>query len=137
MRKTILLAIMLTAIHDYPIHIYKGSKLNFQIYMNRLFFTFLIFCTVSCYSQVSVSLKDLSGTKWKITETGNDFFQTITEYTNSYRKTTTTFKTSGREASVQNKYYLSDYIPSSFEHSRVGKSTRGKYIISYNSYWFF
>ena len=97
--------------------------------MNRLFFTFLIFCTLSCYSQVSVSLKELSGTKWKIVDTEDELILHITEYTNSYRKTTTTFKTSGREASVQNKYYLSDYIPSSFEHSRVGKSTRGKYII--------
>ena len=101
--------------------------------MNRLFFTLLIFCTVSCYSQVSVSLKELSGTKWKIVDTEDELILHITEYSNSYRKTTTTFKTIGRKSSVQNKYYLSDYIPSSFEHSRVGKSTRGKYIISYNS----
>lgn len=101
--------------------------------MNRLFFTFLIFCTVSCYSQVSVSLKELSGTKWKIVDTEDELILHITEYTNSYTKTTTTFKTIGRESSVQNKYYLSDYIPSSFEHSRVGKSTRGKYMVLYNS----
>lgn len=84
-----------------------------------LFFAFFT-CINTSEAQVTISSRDLDGTKWK-------FSKSIYEYQNGkeiwHRSDGSTFTY---------QYYLSNTIPKSFDFSKVGQNAQGRYLIEYN-----
>lgn len=95
--------------------------------------TLLITC-LTCNAQAMIGVLQLNGTKWIRTYPENPeevlrtmvFSETTINITSDYRiindVVTNTYQ-----------YYLNDCIPSVFDFSKVGKASKGKYIICYNS----
>ena len=102
---------------------------------------FALFSTCAVNAQ-TYTLNQLVGTKWRMIfpkELENNPYFTIIdmdEYTNEEIKGTMKRirKADGelrRESHVVRKYYLSDVKPTSFDHSKVGKVTKGSYLVKY------
>ena len=100
-----------------------------------------LFTTCAVNAQ-TYTLNQLVGTKWRMIfpkELENNPYFTIIdmdEYTNEEIKGTMKRirKADGelrRESHVVRKYYLSDVKPTSFDHSKVGKVTKGSYLVKY------
>ena len=102
---------------------------------------FALFSTCIVNAQ-TYTLNQLVGTKWRMIfpkELENNPYFTIIdidEYTNEEIKGTMKRirKSDGelrRESHIVHKYYLSDVKPTSFDHSKVGKVTKGSYLVKY------
>ena len=97
-----------------------------------LFALYILLCNINCTAQVTVTMSQLLGTKWTIDGEGKVGEDTVVFYADhklniayySLVKITTKFKT---------PYYLSDSMPKSFDHSKVGTSTSGRYLVEYNT----
>ena len=102
---------------------------------------FALFSTCAVNAQ-TYTLNQLVGTKWRMLLPKelekNPYFTIIDmdEYTKEEIKGTMKRirKADGelrRESHVVRKYYLSDVKPTSFDHSKVGKVTKGSYLVIY------
>ena len=100
--------------------------------MRNIFLIILLTCNIYCFAQVVVTNSQLSGTTWTIDGDGKVGEDTVTFYADhelniayySLVDITTRFET---------PYYLSDSIPEIFDHSKVGTSTSGCYLVKYNT----
>lgn len=93
---------------------------------------------MTCHAQ-TVSLGQLTNTKWKLVSPVSDYCERGMSFTTTTRTTTTKFKKNKKEFQFPLKYYLSSFIPKTFDSSQIGKSQKGSYIIQYvdNSvFWF-
>lgn len=104
----------------------------------RLFLIIIaIVLSMTCHAQ-TVSLGQLTNTKWKLVSPVSDYCERGMSFTTTTR-TTTKFKKNKKEFQFPLKYYLSSSIPKTFDSSQIGKSRKGSYIIQYvdNSvFWF-
>lgn len=102
---------------------------------------FALFSTCAVNAQ-TYTLNQLVETKWRMILPkeleNNPYFKIIDmdEYTKEEIKGTLKRirKADGelrRESHVVRKYYLSDVKPTSFDHSKVGKVTKGSYLVIY------
>ncbi len=85
--------------------------------------------TSMCMAQVRISTSDLNGTKWKIKSSSDGYYVYTAEKEIWYDD-------KGKPHS--SPYYLSDqpiysYEGSLFDHSKVGKGTKGCYMIILNT----
>lgn len=87
----------------------------------------LFACTVTSKAQVRVSTRDLNGTKWQLqkhyAERSKEFYE--------YKDGLIIWNWDDGDCFVY-QYYLSETIPTKFDSSKVGKSTKGRYLIRYN-----
>ena len=87
----------------------------------------LFACTFTSKAQVRVSTRDLNGTKWQLqkryAERSKEFYE--------YKDGLIIWNWDNGDCFVYH-YYLSETIPTKFDSSKVGKSTKGRYLIRYN-----
>ena len=90
----------------------------------------LLGCINITKAQVVISTSDLIGTKWQTPKQYDMQSKEYDEYTLEQRiwhmADGTTFAY---------PYYLSNTIPTKFDYSKVGKSTKGCYLIEVNPKW--
>lgn len=118
--------------------------------MEKIIFTL---CTLLVYAlntraQVVISTSDLDSTKWEHVASNNLWpdlkLQSNTSQEASSRQTSQRkpYYEYTQDSKIWHKsdattatfpYYLSNTIPTKFDHSKVGKSTKGCYYIEYNS----
>ncbi len=98
---------------------------------------FALFSTCAVNAQTTYTLDQLIGTKWKALNIPEQVISTmefasneIKYYAKFYSFTTGELR---NESGHSQSYYLSNAIPSSFDHTKVGKVKKGSYIILYNS----
>ena len=90
---------------------------------NVIILLLLIIAANVCFAQETFQQADIVGKKWKI------------ENVKGYIKYTKTKKIWRTFLQFSNQYYyLSDTIETTFDKSKVGKSTNGKYIIFRNKW---
>lgn len=84
-------------------------------------------CINTTNAQVVISTSDLDGTKWQLAKQYDDYSNVYYEYSQGkkiwHQSDGDTFTYS---------YYLSDTIPTTFDFSKVGVSTKGCYYVQYN-----
>ena len=96
----------------------------------RTLLTGLFMATASIsMAQVTVSTSQLNGTKWKIKGSASGSIYEFTTNQEIWRRKDGSFSTY--------PYYLTDtpitlYEYSAFDHSKVGKNTKGRYIVTVN-----
>ena len=89
-------------------------------------------CNICCASQCHAqpfSTKQLTGTRWRYVvpeEAGISMWR----FTKGEIETTTYYFPDRPNRSVR-KYYLSKTIPTAFDFKKVGKNTKGKYLVYY------
>ena len=95
-----------------------------------LLFILLSFCS-TVFSQVPVSSSMLVGTKWvDVSDFNSDFgYETYYSFSKSCMIWT---ESRDRSFSFSYKYYLSDSKPTRYDKSKVGKVSRGSYLVQYN-----
>ena len=96
---------------------------------------FALFSTFAVNAQTTYTLEQLVGTKWKALNMPKNIVETIEFAPNEIRNNAKLYFTTGefwKESSYSKPYYLSNAIPSSFDHTKVGKVKKGSYIILYN-----
>lgn len=86
------------------------------------------FCSIgTSNAQVTISTSDLNGTKWQLqkryAERSKEFYE--------YKDGLIIWNWDNGDCFVY-QYYLSETIPTKFDSSKVGKSTKGRYLIRYN-----
>ena len=102
---------------------------------------FALFSTCAVNAQ-TYTLNQLVGTKWRMIlpkQVENNTYFTIIdmdEYTNeeikgTYKRISKADGELCHESHIVHKYYLSDVKPTSFDHSKVGKVTKGSYLVKY------
>ena len=102
---------------------------------------FALFSTCAVNAQ-TYTLNQLVGTKWRMIlpkqVENNPYFTIIDmdEYTNeeikgAYKRISKADGELRNESHIVHKYYLSDVKPTSFDHSKVGKVTKGSYLVKY------
>ena len=102
---------------------------------------FALFSTCAVNAQ-TYTLNQLVGTKWRMIlpkqVENNPYFTIIDmdEYTNeeikgTYKRISKADGELCHESHIVHKYYLSDVKPTSFDHSKVGKVTKGSYLVKY------
>ncbi len=97
--------------------------------------TFLItlctfFGSLTCSAQ-SFNVKHLVGTKWEDIQGEDEYASETLEFSTTNITLTIRYKPVGSAVTLNNRYYLSDTIPSVFEDLKVGKNTSGKYLVYY------
>lgn len=97
-----------------------------------LFILYILLYGTYCNAQVTVKLSQLIGTKWTIDGGGKVGEDTLTFYS-SYMLDVTYFNLLKRTTKFTTPYYLSESIPKTFDHSKVGTSTSGCFLIEYNN----
>ena len=85
---------------------------------------------VNHHPEVSISTSDLNGTKWQLKIDYTDQSKDYYEYT---QDTQIWHHDDGGTFSYP--YYLTDTIPTKFDHSKVGKTTKGRYFVEINPKW--
>lgn len=100
--------------------------------MRKALLLFILICGISCNAQVTVNTSQLTETKWTIDGGGKIGEDTLTFY-KDYELDVAYFPLLKRTSKFTKPYYLSDSIPKTFDHSKVGTSTSGCYIIVYNN----
>lgn len=104
--------------------------------MNRIIFFIVSFCfaSLTCNAQVNTTLKQLEGTEWTLVSPKEDWnVSTITFNLSTILYSTTYTDTKPYEKrSTSYNYYLSNKEQETFNHSNVGRITRGSYIVEYN-----
>lgn len=93
---------------------------------------FSILCIIIVYAntaiaQVTISISELTGTKWQLTDVFNRHSSAYYEFT---RNAFIWHREDGTTSSYP--YYLSATIPTKFDFTKVGVSTKGCYYIEYN-----
>ena len=104
---------------------YNVYSKKIQIIMKK---TILIICTlfafiVNAKSQVLISTSDLKGTKW---QHQGDYVKGSNSYLEFNEGEWIDHDSYG---CLTYAYYLSDYIDTKFDWSKVGKNTKGRYLI--------
>ena len=89
----------------------------------------LICISVCCYSQMQNSQSSLMGKKWIKKER---YETNILEFSRDSIIDTSKYSLINKTVRYSKPYYLSDNIPTSFDFTKVGKPSQGKYLIDYN-----
>ena len=84
-------------------------------------------CANTVIAQVTISRSELTGTKWQLTE---DYDSHISDYYEYTKKAVIWHRSDGTTFSYP--FYLSFTIPTQFDFTKVGTSTKGCYYIEYN-----
>jgi hypothetical protein len=87
----------------------------------------------TCNAQSQFSSDQLIGTTWVPVIQPPVCIDTIS-YTRTKKIMKSYFPKTDRTVVSYNNYYLSDTIPSAFDHSQVNKTSFGNYMIFYNPY---
>lgn len=98
--------------------------------MKQIFFIICTIFTCICTTgaQVTISTSDLAGTKWQTEFLYNDNSKSYDEYTQKGE----CIWHSDDNYILSFPYYLSSTIPTKFDTTKVGKNTKGCYIVEYN-----
>ena len=99
----------------------------------KVIFIFLALLSIANCNAQTFSVKDLIGTKWELVESCETNDKTIIEFTDKDMIEYVTFYYDNKTRRVQRPYYFSPTIPTSFDKTKVGKSTTGKYLVFLNS----
>jgi hypothetical protein len=100
--------------------------------MKTTIISLLLAIAAACNAQTSISINQLKGTKWMITQPViDDETETVMCLDSTYT-VTVNFLPIKKIADATFKYYLSPSVPPSFDFSKVGKPTSGKFLIGYN-----
>ena len=119
------------------------QQTNYNMEMNRIkLLIVVLFATILCNAQVTVSTSQLNGTEWELVS------RTILNeelYPDEGDVTTVTFTMSAycdscyyglidMDRVLRYSYYISNTIPSYtyFDNTKVGVNSIGKYIVEYN-----
>ena len=90
-----------------------------------IFYICMIFAFVNTTkAQVTLSTSDLIGTKWQLARDYDDNSKVYYEYTD---REMIWHRSDGNTLSYQ--YYLSNTIPTKFDYTKVGQSTKGCYLV--------
>ena len=85
---------------------------------------------VNHHPEVSISTSDLNGSKWQVEI---DYTKQSKEY-DEYTQDTQIWHREDK-STFSYPYYLTDTIPTKFDHSKVGKTTKGQYFVKINPKW--
>lgn len=100
--------------------------------MKTTIISLLLAIAAACNAQTSISINQLKGTKWQRTSPAyNDKISTLI-YSDSTYMNITNYLLIKELSESTFKYYLSPSVPPSFDFSKVGKPTSGKFLIVYN-----
>lgn len=91
-------------------------------------FSILLSITNYCDAQ-TFSVKDLIGTKWEQVKDYEATTKTVIEFTDKDMIEYVTFYYDNKTRRVQRPYYFSPTVPASFDKTKVGKTTTGKYLV--------
>lgn len=111
--------------------------------MKRFIFTFM--CSVNSLilaAQVEVNLSQINGTTWyRSNSNGYSCSQTYTKKQISRHSTFIYMDRCGKQKTKEYNgkidFYLSNAFPTTFDHSKVGVSSKGKYIIEKSNNGFY
>ena len=95
----------------------------------KIIFMFLTLLSIANCNAQTFSVKDLIGTKWELVESCETNDKTIIEFTDKDMIEYVTFYYDNKTRRVQRPYYFSPTIPTSFDKTKVGKTTTGKYLV--------
>ena len=92
--------------------------------------SYTIMLATLCNAQQYISSSSLIGTKWlhvnQVSENkAFNFYYTFTKRNMTMQKV-------GRPRGIRYTYYLADKIPQSYDKSKVGKPSKGCYLVEYN-----
>ena len=94
--------------------------------MKHLIFTLctLFACIYMANAQVTISTSDLKGTKWQLDRDYDNNSKVFYEYTQEAK-----IRHYDDGSTYAYPYYLSNTIPTKFDYTKVGRSTKGCYYI--------
>lgn len=92
----------------------------------------ILLCSIYCHAQVTVQLSQLVGTRWTIDGGGKVGEDTLTFYKDK-EVDVAYFPLLKRTSVINRPFYLSETFPKFFDHSKVGTSTSGCFIVGYNN----
>ena len=95
----------------------------------KVIFIFLALLSIANCNAQTFSVKDLIGTKWELVESCETNDKTIIEFTDKDMIEYVTFDSANKTRRVQRPYYFSPTVPTSFDKTKVGKTTTGKYLV--------
>ena len=95
----------------------------------RVIFMLLALLSIANCNAQTFSVKDLIGTKWELVESCETNDKTIIEFTDKDMIEYVTFYYDNKTRRVQRPYYFSPTVPTSFDKTKVGKTTTGKYLV--------
>lgn len=86
-------------------------------------------------SAVEVSLSQLQGTKWKIVSPIQEGDEKIWEFSDKEITRHYYYKDSDNQFEYKDPFYISNYFPTVYDQSLVGKKDTGKYLVMYIDTW--
>ena len=95
----------------------------------KIIFMFLTLLSIANCNAQTVNVKDQIGTKWEQVKSYETNDKTIIEFTDKDMIEYVTFYYDNKTRRVQRPYYFSPTIPTSFDKTKVGKTTTGKYLV--------
>lgn len=95
----------------------------------KVIFMFLALLSIANCNAQTFSVKDLIGTKWEQVKDYEATTKTVIEFTDKDMIEYVTFYYDNKTRRVQRPYYFSPTIPTSFDKTKVGKTTTGKYLV--------
>lgn len=100
--------------------------------MRKILFTiYVLLCGIYSNAQVSVNLSELIGTVWTID--GEDKIgEDTTTYYKDYMLNVAYYNLFNKTTRFTTPYYLSEDIPKTFDHSKVGTYSYGCFLVEYN-----
>jgi len=113
--------------------LYAAIKKNMRKIYNYILIACFILLATTCNAQSQFSSDQFIGTTW-VPVIQHPVCIDTTSYTKSKKIMKGYFPKLNRSVVSYNDYYLSDTIPSTFDHSQVNKTSIGNYMIFYNPY---
>lgn len=86
-------------------------------------------------SVAEVSLSQLQGTKWKIVSPIQEGDEKIWEFSDKEITRHYYYKDNDKQYEYKDPFYISNYFPTVYDQSLVGKKVIGKYLVMYIDTW--
>ena len=86
-------------------------------------------------SAAEVSLSQLQGTKWKIVSPIQEGDEKIWKFSDKEITRHYYYKDNDRQYEYKDPFYISNYFPTVYDQSLVGKKDTGKYLVMYIDTW--
>lgn len=97
---------------------------------NKLFLTLLfLFCLMNVYSQVVISSGSLINRKWILKYPSCSNERSELSFDSKYITQRISWPSIGKNLEYSGQYYMSDTLPEAFDSTKVGKNTKGCYLI--------
>lgn len=103
--------------------------------MKKIISTIALISSLSINAQTTVTLSELKNTSWIIVKIEDRIVESNEKFIFSKENMILHTTLYDETISFTYNYYLTSTLPTKYDSSKVGKSTRGCYIVRYNPKW--